>query len=394
MRGLALEGGGARGAYHIGVVKALYEEGYVFDGFVGTSIGAINAAVLASGDLDKAMEVWARVSIEQIFNEDEWPLIQLADARNFREDANLLSAARRKAIRRVFDNRGICTEKMKAFLGQYIDEGRIRNSGKDFGFATVSLSERKPRELMKEDVADGQLFDFIMASAALPIFRQNAINESIYIDGAFYNNCPYNLLLDRGYDEVVVVRTNSFGIFRKPRDGRVRCISPADDLGSTLHFSQENSENLLKIGYYDGLRFAKGLQGRKYYVKRDKDKDFGNWLMQLDTDTIAMMADALKLPGYPSRRLLFERIVPILYSHLKLDKNVDYNDFAVALLEMAAKDRGIERFSMYEFGELREQIAQAPRGLGEKKPLLALPATPFSYNREKAAEILLEAVLR
>ena len=49
MIGLVLEGGVARGAYHIGVVKAYLEAGYKFDGYAGTSVGAINAAMIAHG---------------------------------------------------------------------------------------------------------------------------------------------------------------------------------------------------------------------------------------------------------------------------------------------------------------------------------------------------------
>ena len=44
MIGLVLEGGGAKGAYHIGAYRALSELGIQIDGVVGTSIGAINAA--------------------------------------------------------------------------------------------------------------------------------------------------------------------------------------------------------------------------------------------------------------------------------------------------------------------------------------------------------------
>ena len=52
MRGLALEGGGSRGAYHIGVYQACLEQGLTFDAICGTSIGAVNAALLAQGDYD------------------------------------------------------------------------------------------------------------------------------------------------------------------------------------------------------------------------------------------------------------------------------------------------------------------------------------------------------
>ena len=44
MKGLVLEGGGTKGAYQLGAYKALKELGMEFDGIVGTSIGALNAA--------------------------------------------------------------------------------------------------------------------------------------------------------------------------------------------------------------------------------------------------------------------------------------------------------------------------------------------------------------
>src|SRR6266542_4084209 len=53
-KALVLSGGGGRGAYHIGVIEALVERGWMEDGkgpdiIAGTSIGAINAAAIASG---------------------------------------------------------------------------------------------------------------------------------------------------------------------------------------------------------------------------------------------------------------------------------------------------------------------------------------------------------
>ena len=51
MRALVLPGGGGRGAYQVGVVKALLERGIEFDLAFGTSIGGINAALLAASIL-------------------------------------------------------------------------------------------------------------------------------------------------------------------------------------------------------------------------------------------------------------------------------------------------------------------------------------------------------
>ena len=60
MLGLVLEGGGAKGSYHAGAIKALHESGYSFDGVMGTSIGAINGAIVAQGDTENALNYGKR----------------------------------------------------------------------------------------------------------------------------------------------------------------------------------------------------------------------------------------------------------------------------------------------------------------------------------------------
>ena len=55
---LALEGGGAKGAYQIGAWKALREAGVKIDAVAGTSVGALNGALIVMGDLEKAEAIW------------------------------------------------------------------------------------------------------------------------------------------------------------------------------------------------------------------------------------------------------------------------------------------------------------------------------------------------
>ena len=69
--GLVLEGGGARGAFQVGAFQALREAGYSFDGIVGTSIGAINGALIAQGDFDLAQSWWSRVNANLLFDSDD-----------------------------------------------------------------------------------------------------------------------------------------------------------------------------------------------------------------------------------------------------------------------------------------------------------------------------------
>ena len=58
MKGLVLEGGGTKGAYQLGAYKALKELGMEFDGIVGTSIGALNAAFIIQGDYNKLIKLY------------------------------------------------------------------------------------------------------------------------------------------------------------------------------------------------------------------------------------------------------------------------------------------------------------------------------------------------
>ena len=77
MLGLALEGGGAKGAYEIGAYRALTELGYHFDVICGVSIGAINAALLAQGDCEKAAEFWETTANDDLFSEEDKGFLEI-----------------------------------------------------------------------------------------------------------------------------------------------------------------------------------------------------------------------------------------------------------------------------------------------------------------------------
>ena len=260
MRGLVLEGGGARGAYQIGVVKALYEKGYRFDGFVGTSIGSINAAMLAQDDFDKALELWMNISMEQVFLEDDLPILKLADIKDIKPKLKHLLKEGRNILAKIVHNRGIHTERMKSLLGKYIDEEKIRKSGKDYGLVAFSVSERKAYELMLDEIPNGQLVNYIMASSSVPGFHLETIEGNTFIDGGVYNNCPSNLLIERGYDEIIAVRITKIHSLHWTDDFKVKTISPSKDLGNILLFTPENCAAKIELGYNDGLNFIENAR--------------------------------------------------------------------------------------------------------------------------------------
>ena len=69
--GIVLEGGGAKGAYQVGAWKALKEAGIRIKGVAGTSVGALNGALICMDDFSKAERIWENISYSRVMDVDE-----------------------------------------------------------------------------------------------------------------------------------------------------------------------------------------------------------------------------------------------------------------------------------------------------------------------------------
>ena len=251
MIGMALEGGASRGAYQIGVMKAYLEAGYRFDGFVGTSIGAINAAAFAQGDFQRAEEMWLGITTDMLFDAEVSKLIKIGESKwdmSFLPDLKI-------GLKKVIDEHGIVTSKIRALISSIIDEEKMRGGACDYGLVTVSVREMRPYELFLEDIPQGELLSYIIASSRVPGFKPVVIGDNTFIDGAVYNSCPINMLIRKGYDEIIAVRTKAPGVYRivkAPKGVVIRRIVPKKDLGNIMVFSPERIAENIELGYKDG----------------------------------------------------------------------------------------------------------------------------------------------
>ncbi len=354
MIGVALEGGGARGAYHVGAMKALYEDGHPIDGYVGTSIGAINGALLAQGDFDGLERLWAGISPEQLFSEPVARLLQLGE----RSLTDGFTVDLSKSLAELLH--GVDTSRMRAVIGALLDERKLRARRVDFGLVTVRARGLKARELRLPDIPDGQLLDHLMASASFPGFKPTVIGQDSYLDGGLANNCPINMLTDAGYERVFAIRTLGPGVFRTPKtDAEVTVIAPSRDLGNVMQFDNGLVRRNMRLGYLDARRVLHGGLGGQYYVLADGAPDCGRLLMALDQAGIEHLRSLFPLPDLPPLRLLFERILPELGAHLKLGKAFSYEELTLALLEFSAQALGVDELAEYTWADLAGQILRA-----------------------------------
>lgn len=209
---LVLQGGGALGAYQAGVYQALHEHGLVPDWIVGTSIGAINAVLLAGNNkakrLERLKEFWQRVS-----HQDSIDLARIPDAgrRNnvwLSTFDTLLRGVPGFFKPRMFNmfSAGMAVKPEEA---SFYDTSPLAETLKelvDFDYLNVEGGTRLTVNAMK--VKTGELVNFdstrqhispqhILASGALPPgFPPVRIDGDLFWDGGLYSNTPLATVLD------------------------------------------------------------------------------------------------------------------------------------------------------------------------------------------------------
>ncbi|QGZ43300.1 patatin-like phospholipase family protein [Pseudoduganella flava] len=208
---LVLQGGGALGAYQAGVYQALHEHGLSPDWVVGTSIGAINAALLAGNRrehrLQRIKAFWDRIA-----SRDPFDLNRLSDAQRrqniqFSTLGTLFSGVRGFFRPRSFNPfaAGLPvapeqasfydTDELTATLKELVDFDYLNGPG---GMRlTVNALRVKCGSLVGFDSLNGNLCaDHVRASGALPPgFPPVRIDGDLYWDGGLYSNTPLETVL-------------------------------------------------------------------------------------------------------------------------------------------------------------------------------------------------------
>lgn len=249
--GLVLEGGGAKGSYHIGAYLALKELGYEFDAVVGTSIGAINGAFIASGEIDKCIYIWKNRTLEASFDRPSSGKIPSV--------AETLNAPQKiQEIEKLIFNGTIPIEPVKKLVYGSLSEEKIRASKMKFGLVTVNVTDKKAEELFAEDMPEGQLLDYIIASSYLPVFKMEKLNGKYYLDGGFYNRIPFNMVQKLGL-KPVIVRVNPPDLKNLVMPKNAIVIQPKEVLNTSLNFSREKADELIELGYNDTIKLLKDL---------------------------------------------------------------------------------------------------------------------------------------
>lgn len=263
MKALVLGGGGAKGSYEVGVFKALRKLHMKFDIVTGVSIGSINGAFYVANEYKKCLKMWQKITTSDLFD-------VAIGSKMSKEDIKLLV--------KQMSSGGISFSNAYNFLKKNINEEKVRKSKIDYGLVTVSLTNKKPRFLTKEQIPYGKLVDYICASSiCYPFVHAQDINDESFIDGGFYDGIPINLAIDMGATEILAVDLSVLAINKKPKDKNIKVdvIKMKDKTPLTLTFTKEYANKNIKYGYNDTMKHFNKLDGKFYtFRKNDLDKSY------------------------------------------------------------------------------------------------------------------------
>lgn len=248
--GLVLGGGGARGFFHMGVVKALQELNIEINQISGTSIGAIVGAIYAADP---------KVDFEKIIKEIDY--IKLT---------KIIITSGRDGFGSVVEN----------FLKDYIKVENFSDLKIPLVFNAADINQ-------KEEIVfnSGKIFPALIASISIPgVFPPTKINDSFLVDGGIVNNVPVSLLkaaskiivsditgpiteinqettaIESLYSSFAFMQQNiSLQKIRKLKTNKIIYLNLKDNKTFILDFRKKNYNQLIDLGY-------KSMMGKKELI--------------------------------------------------------------------------------------------------------------------------------
>jgi NTE family protein len=252
--GLVLSGGGAKGAYQVGVLKALLGAGTRIDAVAGASIGALNAGILASAPslqvgVARMEELWLALAncsplqhnlpayfrlllasgmtltMGEFFSQAKtvWRGIglPLPDFLDVGDDGFLSSTPLNDMMNRYFDAETISTG-IPLYVSVYKSGGGLRDLAA-VAAAELGLCDTAPSEFLHiQSLPKAQQKEALLASAAMPLlFKPGQMRGAQFADGGMggwqtsQGNTPVGALLQAGINTVIVTHLSDGSLWSR-----------------------------------------------------------------------------------------------------------------------------------------------------------------------------------
>jgi NTE family protein len=194
-RALVLSGGGSRGSYQVGVLKALSEQSHIsWDSVHGVSVGSLNAAWLAMHTktdqpacISGLINIWNSIESSLDIYEPWLPL-----------KLNYVSSMWKGSL--------YTGKPLEKLINNFWDSSKLRESGIKLTVGCCSLSTLKYKDIVNSEVSDDSLKSYVLASTHVPIiFEPLFIDNELWIDGGLQHLIPLQAAIAENPDVIDVV---------------------------------------------------------------------------------------------------------------------------------------------------------------------------------------------
>ncbi len=282
--GFVFSGGGAKGAWQLGVWKAFEEKGYRAKAVSGTSVGALNACLYAQGDIKKATCAWNEIDSWRLLHPDLFNIIMkglpTALAKAFWTCHNFPATTIMELLGISSKEDGFCLQDgLQELIEHHLNLNR-RNLWLPIFVCAHSIEKSCPEYFAinsKDDWSPKEITDILLASAAIPVIYSSVnIRGKEYNDGGGgvlnflfdyesdeYDNAPKAPLQRLPLDLIITLELdfkNNNDCIQKTKKGfHTAKIVPSKHLGDfidgTIKFEQSFVNELIDLGYKDGLKW-------------------------------------------------------------------------------------------------------------------------------------------
>jgi len=260
--GLVLAGGGGKGSYQMGVIKAMEHIGLTkyIQGVAGTSVGALNGALLLNGDIEKACQVWENISPNKILSIKGRTLIEKLKGTPLEKMHDKLEIySKRLEDYGVFSRKG-----MVSLIEESVDLHQLSTCDIPFYATCVEFPSMTQTYFQLNRQKPQLIQSMLLATSAIPVvFPPEEIEGKLYIDGGVKDNVPIAPLYKIGCNPIIVIPLDRSYILNRSLypDASIYEIVPQNSLGhivsGTLQFNREVAKRHMQDGYNDAMRILR-----------------------------------------------------------------------------------------------------------------------------------------
>ena len=244
--GLVLGGGGAKGAYQIGVLKAMKEYKLLkrVSCISATSIGALNSMKVLDNDLNGAEAIW----------------------RNINKDIALTKSS---FLTKIKTKSLFSREGFKKLALENINFDKVRKSKIDCYIIATPLTNKvkdAPTEFSVRGKSNEEILNYLLASSAIPFVFESVLIDGIkYMDGYGVSNTPVETLKNKGCNIIFVVPLKETSDAYKYSDDNTLVIDFVSHLNNqgikdgTLDFVSDRCIERINYGYRIGKALIEKL---------------------------------------------------------------------------------------------------------------------------------------